>query len=83
MIEPNNLPPELVTFLKKENLLTKFIKNSLTCNPSSPEYPTELYIWISYAFEWDTSIQGHTYWSQINRKWQNQIDNLESKDIKN
>ena len=72
MIEPNNLPSELITFLNERKLKDIFITNTLKCDPSSNTYPSELYYWISCAFDWTSSEHGYDYWSMVNKDWHDQ-----------
>ena len=72
MIHPNNLPEELITFLKKKDALEQFMYNTITGDQSSINYPDSLDQWITLAFTWEQSNEGHAFWSNLNSIWYNQ-----------
>ena len=62
----NNIPKELKTFLKKESVYELFILNF---NKGYGETLTN-------AFLWDTSNEGHEFWFNLNKKYnENQLQN--------
>ena len=68
MMQPNNLPKELIKFLKKNGALESYRANlSMLPNPGSR--PSLNADWITAAFTWDGSLQGHSYWTEIDHKW--------------
>jgi len=69
MIQPNNLPQELVDFLKDKNILEQFMRNCIKCKPSSTNYPNHLNEWISQAFIWRDSPESSTFWGNLNSDW--------------
>ena len=84
MIEPNNLPKNLIIFLKANDCLKKFIFNSLTTEAPRKEYPYEDSDWISYAFPWRASYEGHSYWGKLSDNWRKQcnLDNAIKANLK-
>ena len=62
----NNIPKELKTFLKKEKVYELFVLN----------FPKGSGETLTNAFLWETSNEGHEYWFNLNKKYnENQLQN--------
>jgi len=78
---------EFVRFLKENGVYDKFIYNCE--NVISSSYFTKTYKSLETfctdikkkdyfydSFDWENSTEGHTFWSKINGKWLNYLDNM-------
>ena len=73
MISSNNLPDELIAFLKSKGLLAEFLEETRTAKPSSVNYPKKLDDWVTLAFSWGSAKRDFNFWSDIDREWQNYL----------
>lgn len=55
------ITPELEQFLRKERVLTKFIKNL-----KGRESPLA---WMTQAFVWEDTPEGHSFWHDLHYKF--------------
>ena len=67
-LQPNNLPEELVEFLSEERALQSY-RTGLAVSRTAPLEGCKG-DWISNAFAWDATKEGHSYWEFINKRWE-------------
>ena len=69
---------KFLRFLKEEKIFEKYMKNVKFYN--SCKYPvvlTKCYqSYISGAFAWDRTNEGHFYWSNYSKKWRKILEQL-------
>ena len=66
----NHLYIFFLRFLKEEGAY----KSYMTYNRYAPDITryiklTEPQFWISSAFSWYSTIEGHNYWKRLSKKW--------------
>ena len=66
-----------IKFLKDYNILDKFIDN---IGDKKMSFDENLY--ISSAFDWDSTEGGVPFWSHINDMWLKRLDDLHTRTIK-
>lgn len=63
----NIFNPRLESFLKSKGLLEQFAKNFIICNDLT--FATERYHTLDEAFIWSNTPEGHKFWSDMNRQF--------------
>ena len=68
---------ELIIFLKKHRVLTKYRKNfkdrEYTFNFKTFCLTNHLTSYISGAFHWSNTKEGHNFWSNLDDKWRKEL----------
>jgi hypothetical protein len=79
------LIPEFESFLKRNRLLSKFKREFLkqwndkgitdiTSKEFISKHDPVLYIRVSFV--WQLSENGHTFWSNVNNKWESYLEDI-------
>lgn len=71
---------EFISFLKRNNCFDEYKENFINLS-SYRKFREFLYIeprkrYISMAFLWRKTLQGHTYWSNIHETWTKYINTI-------
>jgi hypothetical protein len=78
MVQPNNLPKELVMFLKGHGALKQYRANvAELCDDYITELPPAKTSWLDMVFTWGDTPQGSDYWDDLDTEWDKHLDNTE------
>jgi hypothetical protein len=65
-------------FLKDNNITLKEFEANKNKPMKKINHPTD---WIQYAFIWNETPQGHSYWLHLSKKWRQIVSNSNASQI--
>lgn len=67
---------QFIEFLKKEEVIERYKRNWLFCDWYEYEQPIKKRgLYVLRGFLWASSPEGHDFWSEINNKWLEYMEN--------